>query len=289
MNDSEQSFVSSVLMSLDARAVREASACAELLCQRLRNLSQTDILTDWRICLAGNVTTDPHQWALASLNHKGQIAWERGRQEIWFAQQLTMPAAIGGYPVTSRSCRLAFTWWAEVAQVFVDGELVQEGDLFDHSPRVLLMPAVVPGTPVDVRLRLVSPGHDIGALMRSRLIYESADPLDPEPGWLADELAVIVKQVASFQPAKLAELVKIIDTIDYDLLKVDSHQFIAHVLAVKQQIKSIFDFGGDLPTPPVGHPSREGIFSVGLGGVKTIQLLGHAHLDMAWLWEVAET
>ncbi len=275
MNDSEQSFVSSVLMSLDARAVRvreasrrEASACAELLCQRLRNLSQTDILTDWRISRAGNVTTDLSQWALASLNNKGQIAWERGRQEIWLAQQLVMPATIGGYPVTNRSCRLAFTWWAEVAQVFVNGKLVQEGDLFDHSPRVLLMSAVVPSTPVDVRLRLVSPGHDIGALMRSRLIYESADPLDPEPGWLADELAVIVKQVASFQPAKLAELVKIIDAIDYDLLKVDSHQFIAHVIAVKQQIKSQF------PIPYSLSP---------------IHLLGHAHLDMAWLWEVAET
>jgi alpha-mannosidase len=306
MNDSEQSFVSSVLMSLNARAVREASACAERLCQRLRNLSQTDILTDWRICLTGNISTDSSQWTPASLNSKGQIAWERGRQEIWMAQQLTMPANVGGYPVTNRSCRLAFTWWAELAQVFVNGELVQEGDLFDHSPRVLLMSAVVPGTPIDVRLRLVSPGHDIGALMRSRLIYESADPLNPEPGWLADELAVVVKQVASFQPARLGELVGIIDTIDYDLLKVDSHQFIAHVLAVKRQIKSIFGCGGDLPTPPYGHPclekvlylgkpqdrtfrSREGIFRSGLSGIKTIQLLGHAHLDMAWLWEVAET
>jgi alpha-mannosidase len=278
MNDSEQSFVSSI----------------EIALQRLRSLSQHDLLADWRMWLgAGFVDADPNAWERASSNEKGQIAWARGRQEIWLAQTVVMPIDLHGYPVISLSCRLAFTWWAEVAQVFVDGQLVQEGDLFDHSPRVLLMSAVVPGTAVDVRLRLVSPGHDIGALMRSRLIFESADSTFPEPGWLADELAVMVKQVASFQPARLGEVAGIIESIDYELLRVDSRQFIAHVLTVKHQIKSIVGCGGDLPTPPVGHPSQEGISSklspLGLGEIATIQLLGHAHLDMAWLWEVAET
>jgi alpha-mannosidase len=305
MNDSEQIFVSSMLSEIE----------------KLRSLSQVDILTDWRLyrgCVA--VDADPSQWELVSLNQQGQVAWARGRQEIWLAQRLVMPTDLHGYSVTSLSCRLAFTWWAEVAQVFVNGELVQEGDVFDHSPRVLLMPSVVAGTPVDVRLRLVSPGHDIGALMRSRLIYESSDAAFPEPGWLADELAVMVKQVASFNPSQLGEVAAIIDRLDYDLLKVDSHQFIVHVLELKQQIKEIFDCGGDLPTPPFGHPSEEGIFqyghpseegifqyghpsvrvasafaeegislSSGLDRINSIQLLGHAHLDMAWLWEVAET
>jgi alpha-mannosidase len=277
MNDSEQSFVSSMSIAID----------------RLRSLSQCNILTDWRMYVGKTtVDADPSQWELGKLNAKGQIAWERGRQEIWLAQQLVLPADVGGYPVSSLSCRLALTWWAELAQVFVNGELVQEGDLFDHSPRILLMPAVVPGTPVDVRLRLVSPGHDIGALMRSRLVYESADSTNPEPGWLADELAVIMKQVASFQPARLGELAGIIDAIDYDLLKVDSFRFIQGVIEVKQRVRVIVG-GGDLPTPPFGHPSEEGIFHTNSSNRKrishTIQLLGHAHLDMAWLWEVAET
>jgi alpha-mannosidase len=301
MNDSEQSFVSSIEISLE----------------RLRRLSQQDLLTDWRIWRGANaVDLEPSTGEQASLNEKGQIAWERGRQEIWLAQQVIVPIDLDGFPVTSLSCRLAFTWWAEIAQVFVNGVLVQEGDLFDHSPRVLLMSAAVPGTAVDVRLRLVSPGHDIGALMRSRLIFESADPTYPEPGWLADELAVMVKQVASFQPAKLGKLAGIIDRIDYGLVAVDSRRFIAQVLGVKREVRAILGCGGDLPTPPVGHPydvgygedlptppvghpclekvlhlgkpqdrirSEEGIL------VGNIQLLGHAHLDMAWLWEVAET
>ncbi len=287
MNDSEQSFVSSILL--------HRGSANEISLERLRRLSQQDLLADWRIWQGdSSINADPSAWEQASLTEKGQIAWQRGRQEIWLAQQVVMPIALNGYPVTSLSCRLAFTWWAEIAQVFVDGKLVQEGDLFDHSPRVLLMPSVVPGTAVDVRLRLVSPGHDLGALMRSRLVFESADPMYPEPGWVADELAVMVKQLASFDPVRLGEVAGIIDAIDYDLLKVDSHQFISHLLEIKHRVKSILDFGGDLPTPPYGHPSKEGIFYTSSAGdertlVKKIQLLGHAHLDMAWLWEVAET
>jgi alpha-mannosidase len=276
MNESDQNFLSSI----------------EIALERLRRLSQTDILTDWRMYLgARSLVADSSQWDLISLNDKGQIAWERGRQEIWLAQQLVIPTNIDGYPVNNLSCRVAFTWWAELAQVFVDGELVQEGDLFDHSPRVLLMSAAVPGTSIDLRLRLVSPGHDIGALMRSKVVFESSDPLNPEPSWLADELAVIVKQVASFNPAQLGKLAGIISAIDYELLTVDDREFIRHLLEIKERIKSIIDTGGDLPTPPFSsrrfanrHPSQEGIFQH-----KTIQLLGHAHLDMAWLWEVAET
>ena len=190
MNDSEQNFISSI----------------EIALERLRSLSQIDILTDWRMYLGDrSLDANTSKWDLVSLNQKGHSAWERGRQEIWLAQQLVIPTHLHGYPVTNLSCRLAFTWWAELAQVFIDGELVQEGDLFDHSPRVLLMSAAVPGTSLDLRLRLVSPGHDIGALMRSKVVYESSDPIDPEPSWLADELAVIVKQVGSFNSAQLGE------------------------------------------------------------------------------------
>ncbi len=278
MNDSEQSFVSSLLAKIE----------------QLRGLSQIDILTDWRISLGcGSLNTDPSQWDRVSLNEKGQISWERGRQEIWLAQTLIIPTQIQGYRVSSLVCRVAFTWWAELAQVFVDGVLVQEGDLFDHSPRVLLMPAAVPGTALDLRLRLVSPGHDIGALMRSQVVYESTDPLaeplpwriDPEPGWLADELAVMVKQIASFNPSLLGDVGAVIDSIDYDLLTVDSHKFIQHILEIKQRVKSLFTIHCLEKVLHLGKP-QDCTFR---HPPSTIHLLGHAHLDMAWLWEVSET
>jgi alpha-mannosidase len=281
MNDSDQNFASSILLPFSARGYAN-----EIAIERLRSLSQIDILTDWRIYLGdGALTADTSKWDLISLNEKGQIAWDRGRQEIWLAQQLIIPTDLQGYPVTNLSCRLAFTWWAELAQVFIDGELVQEGDLFDHSPRVLVMSAAAPGTSLDLRLRLVSPGHDIGALMRSKVVYESSDPLNPEPGWLADELAVIVKQVESFNPAQLGEFARIIDSIDYQLLRVDSREFIDHVLEIKEQVKSLSTIHRLEKVLYLGKP-QDRTFRYPLS---TIKLLGHAHLDMAWLWEVAET
>jgi alpha-mannosidase len=63
--------------------------------------------------------------------------------------------------------RLALTWWADSAQVYVNGELVVEGDLFDCSPRVLLSRGVTPGEEFIVAVRLKSPGHSEGALVRS--------------------------------------------------------------------------------------------------------------------------
>lgn len=258
MDSCEQTFVSSLLTAIE----------------RLRNLSQISILTDWWI---GTHPYPSHeekggeQEQLASVNEKGYVAWEGGRKEIWLRQRVVIPPQLQGYPVTGLACRLALTWWAEVAQVFVNGELVQEGDLFDHSTRILLTPAAVPGTAIEVWLRLVSPGHDRGALMRSRLLYESLDLTNPEPGWLADELAVMVKQMASFYPSGLAELVGPIEGINYALLTPDCHDFIQQLLDIKQQVKSILDAHTltKVPSP--------------------ISLLGHAHLDMAWLWEVAET
>jgi alpha-mannosidase len=262
MDSCEQTFVSSLLTAIE----------------RLRNLSQIDILTDWR---TGTHPQGGEQLenTRASLNENGYVAWERGRKEIWLEQRVVIPHQLHSYPVKGLACRLALTWWAEVAQVFVNGELVQEGDLFDHSTRILLTPAAVPGTAIEVCLRLVSPGHDRGALMRSRLLYESLDLTNPEPGWLADELAVMVKQMASFNPSGLAELVGTIEGINYALLTPNSHDFIQHLLNIKQQVKSILDRGTlarkFLPTTP--------------SPLSPILLLGHAHLDMAWLWEVAET
>jgi alpha-mannosidase len=267
MDSSEQIFGSSPAVKIDARA--------EVLCQRLRQLSQSNILTDWRMCSEGGSRTgDIAGWDEAIPNDKGYVSWERGRKEIWLGQQLAMPTQLHGYPLVGLSCRLALTWWAEIAQVFIDGVLVQEGDLFDHSPRILLTPRLVPGTSVDVRLRLVSPGHDLGALMRSKLVFESADTTNPEPGWLADELMVVVKQVASFNPERLGEIEGVIESIDYDLLKQNSNIFTQHLLDIKQQVKYI---ASKDPQSTIHNPQS------------TIQLLGHAHLDMAWLWEVAET
>ncbi len=138
--------------------------------------------------------------------------------------------------------------------------------MFDSTTRILLTDRAIPGTSCDLRLRLVSPGHDVGALMRSLVIYESGEPQLPEPAWLADELAVIVKKIGRFHPERLSEVSAILNDIDLSLLSDNPIDFVNQLLIIKQRIKAL------IPSTP-----------------ESINLLGHAHLDMAWLWEVAET
>jgi alpha-mannosidase len=231
---------------------------------RLRQLTQVDVQSQWRYCF-GESTQIGSEGTIADLNAKGHIAWSKGRQVIWLYQTFVLPEHLHHYPLEGLTVRLALTWWAEVAEVYVKGQLVQEGDLFDHSTRVVLGEAV-PGKVIEVAIRLVSPGHDDGALMRSRLFYESNyDEIDP--GFVADELEVIQSFVEAF------ELEKIEINLDWEVC--DSLQVTRRDRAkFNQSLESLRKSLLPLSSQIKKH---------------TIFLLGHAHLDMAWLWDVEET
>lgn len=185
----------------------------------------------------------------------------------WFAQTIVVPATLQDYALQGLSLRLALLWWAEVAQVFVNGQLVQEGDLFDCAPRLLLSPTVKPGDTFAIALRFLSPGHDDGALMKSVCHYETA-ALDagPEPAFVADELAVLQTYLQTFAPEKLDALLSSVMQIDWSRVG-DRTAFDQSLAHLRQQL---------LPLSPLCKQ-------------RTIHLLGHAHLDMAWLWSVEET
>jgi alpha-mannosidase len=243
--------------------------------ERLRQLSQLDLQTSWRYHLGEVAIAQAtqsktwQQWQTVSLNARQHVAWDKGRNVLWLGQSITVPETLQGYPLIGLTQRIALTWWAEAAQIFVNGELVQEGDLFDCSTRLLLNSAVQPGDTVDVAIRLVSPGHDDGALVLSRCLYERPDhQLDPcpEPGFVADELAVLQIYLAALQPQRLTELAEAIAQINWSVLP-DRAAFDRSLTQLRQQLQ------------PLGQWLKQ----------RQIQLLGHAHLDLAWLWEISET
>ncbi|NET54903.1 MAG: alpha-mannosidase [Symploca sp. SIO2E6] len=243
--------------------------------KKLRALTQINVQHNWRYCLQDlpvGVATEFeqwHNWPIAQLNEKEYIVWSAGGQVIWLGQQLIIPQDLQGYPLVGLSLRLLLTWWAESAQIFVNGQLVQEGDLFDSSVRILLSPAVVTGEKITVALRLVSPGHDIGGLMGSHCWYESTRSLDP--GFVADELAVLQKYVAAFEPEKLDILAATVAEIDWELVS-EQAAFTTSLTTCRQHLQSLI-LDQVLPAPKQ----------------RCIHLLGHAHLDLAWLWPVSET
>jgi len=239
--------------------------------EKLRQLTQVDIISNWRYSPTDIKISDLENtsfWENAptvQLNNKGYVIWPGGKKVLWLAQKLIIPQSLNGYPLTGLSLRLALTWWAEDAQIFVNNQLVQSGDLLDYFTRVLLSNSANPGEEIIVALRLVSPGHDRGALMRALCIYESAEDKNLEPGFIADELAVILKHCETFARDKLSILANAVSQIDWSALT-NKEKFDADLAVLRESLQSQI-------------PNRQ----------TKISLLGHAHLDMAWLWPVSET
>ncbi|NJL47192.1 MAG: hypothetical protein HC929_06420 [Leptolyngbyaceae cyanobacterium SM2_5_2] len=171
---------------------------------KLRSLSQTDIQAAWHGSPASSInhqppwTQDWSTWPLVALNDRHHIAWPRGKTPLWLHQRLTWPASLQGYPLQGMSARLALRWWADQAEVYINGQLAHSGDIFDCWTRVELTGAVVPGEAVEVSLKLLSPGHDEGALVKSQLEFEAANVNYPEPAFVADELTVLATYLTAF-------------------------------------------------------------------------------------------
>ena len=233
----------------------------------LRQLTQVSVQSSWQFCDRDLTIQQLNQadWTIADLNAKQHIAWEKGQQVRWLRQVITVPATLEDYPLQGLSLRIALTWWAEAAQVFVNGKLVQEGDLFDCRMRLLLSEAVIPGQEIKIALRLVSPGHDDGALMQSVCLYESLTGF-PEPSFVADELEVLQLFLQSFEPEKLDVLEAEIAQINWSVLS-DRTRFDRSLSKVRDRLL------------PFSKLIKQ----------RHIKMVGHAHLDMAWLWTVEET
>ncbi|MBD2385568.1 alpha-mannosidase [Cylindrospermum sp. FACHB-282] len=244
--------------------------------EKLRSCCQVNIQSTWLHRESDSVITaiaasDLSNWQPVELNAKGHIAWTGGKTVLWLVQKLVVPQNLQGYPLAGLSLRLALVWWADSAEIYVNGELVLEGDLFDCSPRVLLSQGVSPGEEFVVALRLVSPGHDQGALVRSLFVYESMDYNIPDPGFVADELAVVQLYLERFSPEKLAVLAEgVREVTNRQDAKEEWEEW-------EEWEKSVLSL-------------RENLIQSKIQSLKSkIYLLGHAHLDLAWLWPVSET
>ena len=238
--------------------------------EQLRSMSQVNVQTHWRSrsVLRSNVShltdlpiSDVTQsnlgdWQTVELNIKNHIAWAAGKV-LWLSQKFVIPQNLNGYPIAGLALRLVLIWWADSAQIYINGELVQEGDLFDCSTRVLLSSSVTPGEEITVALRLVSPSHDDGALVKSLCVYESTNNNRLEPGFIADELAVLHKYIETFEPEKITTLSASITNINWAALPHDPATFENSLNTLRQNLtkSQIYSF---LPPLPVNGEGAGG-------------------------------
>ncbi|MFM7362697.1 MAG: alpha-mannosidase [Cyanobium sp.] len=158
---------------------------------------------------------------------RGLIVWPRGGQELCLRLESTCPAAWRPLGPGAARARLALRWWADRAELWVDGQRLQQGDLFDTACRWPLPDRWWAGEPLALELRLRSPRHDDGALIHSRIELEPLDPADP-------------------------------------------HHLLAPARAALEDLRR----QRGQPAGPAGG---------------RVHVVGHAHLDLAWLWPVADT
>ncbi|MEB3254767.1 MAG: glycoside hydrolase family 38 C-terminal domain-containing protein [Synechococcaceae cyanobacterium] len=158
---------------------------------------------------------------------RGLIIWPRGGVEriLWLRTLCPEPWRALGPAVAY--ARLVLRWWADAAELRVDGRPVLAGDLFDTACRWPLPERWWAGEPLELELRLRSPLHDDGALIHSRIELEPRDPADP-------------------------------------------HNLLA---PTRQRLRAL-----RADRDPSGAPADG-----------RVRVLGHAHLDLAWLWPVADT
>jgi len=187
---------------------------------------------------------------------RGLVIWPRGGRWQRLRLELRCPPVWQRQQQGDRLARLALRWWADAAELRVNGELVHQGDLFDTACRWPLPADWWQGAPLELELRLRSPLHDDGALITSAVEQEPLDAADPTAVLTAPRLALAAQRLEVSAQQPLLELLQGLDPEDP-----------AAAAALEPWLQQ------QAAARPAG----------------LVHVLGHAHLDLAWLWPVADT
>ena len=220
--------------------------------ETFRSRSRWDLRAGWRRC--DSLERDPFIQESWGQNNRPDWA-ARGlliwpRGREWLRLEQTVVRPEAWPDAGHHRVRLCLSWWAEMARLWVDGLLVHQGDLFDTACRWTLPEDFLAGGELRIQLELCSPLHDDGALISSWLDLEPSSPGQDPDGVLLPEALQLHLEAGGDLPQAWQQ----IDPMSDAALK-----------AVSQQL--------------VEQPVCQG----------SVHWFGHAHLDLAWLWPVADT
>ncbi|MEO0801066.1 MAG: glycoside hydrolase family 38 C-terminal domain-containing protein [Cyanobacteria bacterium J06642_2] len=231
---------------------------------KLRQIARCDLLSSWWGCEGDDASKDALE--PRSLDRDPPLLlWPQNRTPIYLKQTWTVPNTWQGVSVTGAMLRFKVAWWADWAAIDMNGTRIQEGDLFDRDCRLLLTDSAAPGQTWTFELNLKSPGHDTGALQTSMLLWEWRDrPCDP--GKFADELAVLRAYESQLNIQTVA-WDDAVSELERSLAEPFDDSLFQTLAEVRQALL------------PLGQQLKQ----------RTVHFLGNAHLDVAWLWPIAET
>ena len=220
--------------------------------ETFRSRSRCDLRSGWR--RSGALECDP--FILEPWGQNNRPDWAaRGlliwpRGRQWLRLEQTVVRPEAWPGPGQHRVRLCLSWWAESARLWVDGLLVHQGDLFDTACRWTLPKGFLAGEELRIQLELCSPLHDDGALISSCLDLEPNRPGEDPAGVLLPEALQLHLEAGGDLPPGWERMDPNGD---------------AALQAVAQQV--------------MAQPMLQG----------SVHWFGHAHLDLAWLWPVADT
>ncbi len=223
--------------------------------RKLRELSTISILENWEQKISDD-------WQKVAVNQTGILLFQQGSdRQIQLRQIWQAPKYWHNLSLEATTLRLKLTYWASFAEVLVNGKKVHEGDLFDQKCRVLL-----DSTQSDflLEINLRSPNHDRGALQLAEIIIESHQPVDP--GKFAEELAMVLAYLPIL--AREFSLEKVIADLEQITDRQVDQSWLSELANIRRSLINL-----------VGNFFKN----------RKIYILGNAHIDVAWLWAIAET
>ncbi|TYQ28162.1 alpha-mannosidase [Pseudanabaena sp. UWO310] len=247
----------------------------------LKLRSHLSILNNWQRQNAKGIWEDVV--TVNSKQNKPMLSFLQREENIHLRQVWQVPENHAAIPIMGVTIRLSLIWWADICEIWINGHKVQEGDLFDQKCRILLTDGAKPNHEFILEIKMNSPQHDIGALQLSELIFEYPHkPCDPEQ--FATELEILqtyipifTKQKIDLQPLEIAanrlkDLLFVSETIDDDNANdIFNHHFDDKFFEQLADIrKPLLQYGEFLKQ-------------------RQIYILGNSHIDVAWLWAIAET
>jgi len=236
---------------------------------QLKMRSRLSILDNWqRENEQGAWETLP---TVNSKQNKPMVAFLQCEENIHLKQVWQVPESYAGLSIIGSTIRLNLIWWVDICEVWINGNKVQEGDLFDQKCRILLTNDAEPHEEFILEIKLNSPKHDIGALQLSELIFEYLrQPCDPDQ--LAIELEILQTYIPIFTRHQ----------VDLQPLETAANR-LSNLFAMSESITSerFFEQLAEIRKPLLQYSE--------FLKQRQIYMLGNSHIDVAWLWAIAET
>ncbi|OIP75168.1 MAG: alpha-mannosidase [Oscillatoriales cyanobacterium CG2_30_44_21] len=207
-----------------------------------------------------------------SKRNQPMVAFDQGEENIHLRQIWQVPESYARLPVFDSIVRLNLIWWADICEVWINGIKVQEGDLFDQKCRIILpiyQNALGFAQSILIEIKLNSPKHDIGAVQLSEIVFEHIhQPSDPEQ--FSTELEILQTYIPIFnaQNIDIQPIQTAASQIQTLLIEPESaFSFFTTLAEIRQTLLHYVEFLKQ----------------------RQIYILGNSHIDVAWLWAIAET